>query len=143
MKLSEILSISGQPGLYKFVAQSKSGIIVESLSNGNRMPVQGSAKVSSLGDIAVFTNEEDMPLGDVFQVIFDKNEGKESINHKTAGKDELISSFASFIPEYDVDRVHLSDIKKIFSWYNILVGAGITTFKEEETEEQEPESKEE
>ena len=138
MKLSEILSISGQPGLYKFVAQSKSGIIVESLSDGRRMPVQGTSKVSSLGDIAVFTENEDMPLSVVFQTIYDKNEGAEVLNPKSPAE-ELKAAFNSFIPAYDKDRVHVSDMKKIFSWYNILRASGMTSFVEESEENKEDE----
>ncbi len=133
MKLSEILSISGQSGLYRFVAQSKSGIIVENLSDGRRMPVQGTSKVSSLGDIAVFTENEDMPLSVVFQTIYDKNEGGEALSPKSSAE-ELKKAFKTFVPVYDEDRVHVSDMKKIFAWYNILRAAGMTVFVEESDE---------
>ncbi|MFI3268512.1 MAG: DUF5606 domain-containing protein [Rikenellaceae bacterium] len=143
MTLSEILSISGYPGLFKFVAQSKNGIIVESLLDKKRMLVQGSSKVSTLGDIAIFTVEEDIALGQVFDNIFKGCEGKESISHKS-DEATLRSEFAKFLPEYDEDRVRVSDIKKVFSWYNILIGAGFTEFvEEEEAETEEVEATEE
>ena len=82
MKLAEILAISGQPGLYKYIAQSRNGIIVESLADGKRIPVQGTSKVSSLGDIAIFTETADVPLAEVFQNIYDINKGAEAISPK-------------------------------------------------------------
>lgn len=135
MRLSEILAISGQPGLYKFVAQSKSGIIVESLADGRRMPVQGTSKVSTLSDIAIFTTSEDLPLGEVLAKMFSALEGKEVMNHKSDAK-LLKEEMGRLIPEYDEDRVYISDIKKLFSWYNILVGAGMDTFVEKEEQEE-------
>lgn len=134
MTLSEILSIAGYPGLYKFVAQSKSGIIVESLVDKKRMPVQGTSKVSSLGDIAMFTIEEDIALGQVFENIYKGTEGKEAICHKSEEK-ALKAEFEKYLPQYDKERVRISDIKKVFAWYNILVNAGITEFAEKEEEE--------
>ncbi|MFI3263001.1 MAG: DUF5606 domain-containing protein [Rikenellaceae bacterium] len=139
MTLSEILSISGYPGLFKFVAQSKSGIIVESMTTKKRMMVQGSSKVSTLGDIAIFTIEEDIALGQVFDNIFKGCDGKESISHKS-DETTLRAELEKFLPEYDRDRVHFSDIKKIFAWYNILVNAGFTEFTEVEEEVEETEA---
>ena len=133
MKLAEILAISGQPGLYKYIAQSRNGIIVESLADGKRIPVQGTSKVSSLGDIAIFTETADVPLAEVFQNIYDINKGAEAISPKSPNE-ALKKEMKRFLPEYDEDRVHVSDMKKLFSWYNILLKAGITTFVEEETE---------
>lgn len=138
MTLSEILSIAGYPGLFKFVAQSKNGIIVESLVNQKRMVVQGSSKVSTLGDIAIFTIEEDIALGQVFDNMYKGCEGKEAISHKSDEK-TLKAEFEKFLPEYDKDRVRISDIKKVFSWYNILVNAGVTEFIEAEEEATEAE----
>lgn len=123
MELKEILAISGQPGLYKYVAQSSRGVIVESLLDGRRMNAAASAKVSALTEISIFTEAEDMPLADVFTRIYDHAQGGQAISHKEDPA-KLKEYFAAVLPEYDRERVHVSDIKKIFSWYNILVGAG-------------------
>lgn len=137
MELNEILSIAGAPGLYKYVAQGKNGIIVESLVDGHRTMVSGTAKVSALGDIAVFTQNTEMPLGEVFQAIFDKSGGKEVPALAKATPAELKAFMESFVPDFDQDRVHNSDIKKIAQWYNTLVAAGMTSFKTEEEAEEE------
>ena len=131
MELKDILAISGQPGLFKFIAQSTNGIIVESLADGRRTNVPASSKVSSLGEIAIFTEGEDMPLSKVLDALFTHTDGKETISHKSA-PDHMKALFAEVVPEYDRDRVHVSDMKKIISWFNILVGAGMTRFTPEE-----------
>lgn len=100
MKLKEILAISGQSGLYKFVAQSKNGIIVEQLGSGVRSCASASAKVSSLGEIAIFTENDDVPLAQVFQQIYDKHAGQPVLSHKSAPED-LKKFFAEALPEYD------------------------------------------
>ena len=129
MELKEILAISGQPGLYKYVAQSTNGVIVESLLDGKRMNASASSKVSALTEISIFTEGDDLPLADVF------TGGKEAISHKEA-PEKLKAAFAEVLPDYDRDRVHVSDMKKVFMWYNILLGAGFTEFKLPETEEE-------
>ncbi len=138
MELKEILAISGQPGLYKYVAQSTNGVIVESLLDGKRMNASASSKVSALTEISIFTEGDDLPLADVFTNIYNHTGGKEAISHKEA-PEKLKAAFAEVLPDYDRDRVHVSDMKKLFSWYNILVAAGMTEFKlpEEQTAEQE------
>ncbi len=138
MELKEILAVSGYPGLYKFVAQSTRGVIVEALSDGKRMNVPSNARVSSMTDISVFTESEDRPLADIFTAFFAHTGGKPSVNHKdTPAKIE--AAFAGIVPDYDPDRVHFSDMKKIVQWYNVLVAAGMTEFKlpEEEGADQE------
>lgn len=140
MNLREILAISGASGLYKYVAQSKSGIIVESLTDGKRTMANASAKVSALGDIAVFTDAEEIPLGDLFQNVYDLKGGEVVALNGKSTPAELQAFMEEVLPNYDRDRVHNSDIKKIAAWYNILIGAGMTDFKvEEEQEEQEVE----
>lgn len=134
MELKEILAISGQPGLYKYVAQSTRGVIVESLLDGRRMNASTSAKVSALTDISIFTEGDDIPLADVFTKIYEHTGGKEAISHKE-DPEKLKASFAEVLPEYDRDRVHVSDIKKVFMWYNILLAAGFTEFKRPEEPE--------
>ena len=134
MKLKEILAISGQSGLFKFVAQSHNGVIVESLTDGKRSNASGSAKVSALGEIAIYTENEDMPLGKVFENIYKQTDGKEAISPKSS-PEELKKFFATVLPEYDRDRVHVSDMKKVITWYNILVSIGMTYFSNDEEEE--------
>jgi hypothetical protein len=137
MELKDILAISGQPGLYKYVAQSMRGVIVESLTDGKRMNASATSRVSALTEISMFTEGEDIALADVFTNIWNYTEGKEAISHKeSAGR--ITEEFAKVLPEYDRDRVHVSDMKKCFAWYNILVKAGFTEFKlpsYDETEE--------
>lgn len=128
MELKEILAISGQPGLYKYVAQSARGVIVESLLDGKRMNASASAKVSALTEISMFTDGDDISLADVFTRIYAHTGGKEAISSKEA-PERLKAAFAEVIPEYDRERVHVSDIKKCFAWYNLLVKAGFTEFK--------------
>ena len=133
MELKEILAISGQPGLFKYVARSSNGVIVESLIDGRRQNASATARVSALTEIAIFTEDEDMPLAYVFEKIYAYTEGKEAINPES---DALKSYFAEVLPEYDRERVHVSDIKKVFAWFNMLVAAGMTEFKLPDEEEQ-------
>lgn len=128
MELKEILAISGQPGLYKYVAQSTRGVIVESLTDGRRMNASANAKVSALTEISMFTEGDDIPLAEVFSKIYAHTGGKAAIDHKDT-PEKLKAAFAEVLPEYDRDRVHVSDIKKCFAWYNALVQAGFTKFE--------------
>ena len=134
-----ILSISGKPGLYKRVSRGKANLIVESIDQQHkRMPVFASDRVTSLGDIAIYTDSEDMPLMKVFANLLKVEEGKPaSINYKKCKSAELREYFATILPDYDRDRVHDSDIKKLLQWYNLLVNNGITDFEEPEAEEEE------
>ena len=128
MEFKDILAISGMPGLYKYVAQSTRGIIVESLSDGKRLNASGSARVSALSDIMMFTEGEDIPLAEVFTRMYAHTGGKEGLSHKET-PERIKAYFAEIVPDYDRDRVHVSDMKKALSWFNILVGAGSTEFK--------------
>ena len=137
MEFKDILAISGQPGLYKYVAQSARGIIVESLGDGKRMSASATARVSALAEISMFTEGEDIPLADVFTRMYAHTGGKEGLSPKSS-PEQMKAYFAEVLPEYDRERVHVSDIKKALSWFNILVGAGFTEFKlpdEEQVEE--------
>lgn len=139
MELKDILAISGQPGLYKFVAQSMRGVIVESLIDSKRMNASATSRVSALTEISMFTEGEDIALADVFTNIWNYTEGKQAISHKES-PERIKEEFAKVLPEYDRERVHVSDMKKCFAWYNTLVEAGFTEFKlptdgEEQTEE--------
>ncbi len=133
--LKTVLSISGRPGLYKLVSQGKNMLIVEAIGNGKRLPAYAHDKIISLGDIAIYTLEEDIPLAEVFDSIKEKNEGK-TVDVKAMKNDkEIREYFATVLPDFDDERVYTNDIKKVFSWYNILVEAGMTDFKPAETEE--------
>lgn len=133
--LKTILSISGRPGLFKLVSQGKNMLIVESLLNGKRTPAYAHDKIISLGDIAIYTTDEDVPLSNVFEAIKEKNEGK-TVDIKAIGGDkEIRAYFATILPDFDDERVYTNDIKKVFSWYNQLIDAGINTFKAEEVAE--------
>ena len=132
--LQTILSIAGKPGLYKLVSRGKMNLIVESLDESHkRQPAFGTDRVTSLADIAMFTETEDVPLGDVLAKLRDKEEGKvASLNWRKASAKELQKLLLQrFLPDFDRDRVHTSDIKKLLQWYEILVKAGITNFEED------------
>ena len=128
MELKDILAISGMPGLYKYVARSQRGVIVEALADGKRMNAAYSSKMSALTEISMFTENEDLPLATVLTNIYTYTGGKEAISHKEA-PEKLKAAFAEVLPEYDRDRVHVSAMKKCFAWYNTLVQAGFTEFK--------------
>lgn len=121
-----ILAISGKPGLYELVSRGKGSLIVESLTDHKRMPAFASDRVTSLGDIAMYTEEEDKPLGEILKAMRDMEGGKvSSLNYKKASGKELSDYFAKFVPDFDRDRVHSSDIKKLIQWYNILIEAEV------------------
>ena len=119
MILKDILAISGESGLFKFIAQGKNAIIVEHLETKKRSSAYGSAKVSSLEDIAIFTEKEDMPLGKVFDLIYEKENGGMAIDSK-ADAAKLRIWFEGILPDYSKDKVYTSDMKKVAHWYNIL-----------------------
>ncbi|MGS2726637.1 DUF5606 family protein [Psychroserpens sp. BH13MA-6] len=120
MSLDKILSISGKPGLYKIVAQTRSGFVAESLIDQRKVSVNIHNNISVLSEIAVYTLTEELPLKEVFKKIREKEDGKKtSISHKDS-KDTLEEYFFSVLPDYDEDRVYASDIKKIVQWYNLL-----------------------
>lgn len=128
-----ILAIAGKPGLYKLISRGKSNLIVEALdATHRRQPAFGSDRITSLADIAMFTETDDVPLMDVLDSLKTLEESKvSSFNYKKASTEELYNYFAKVLPNFDHERVHGSDIKKLIQWYNILVENGITDFKEE------------
>jgi len=132
--LKGILAISGHPGLYKMISESKNSIIVESLDSGKRMPAYSTSKISALEDIAIYTENEDVPLQDVFKAVYEKEDGGEAMSHKSSAN-ELKTYFEEVLPEYDKDRVYVSDIKKVLQWYNILHEKEMLDFTEEENQE--------
>ena len=130
--METILSISGKPGLYKLVSRGKMNLIVETLDGSHkRIPAFATDRVTSLGDIAMYTADEDVPLWNVLDNLSKKEDSKESsLNYKKSSSKELRDYFAEILPNFDQDRVHDSDIKKLIQWYNILIKAGITNFEE-------------
>lgn len=139
--LKTILSISGKPGLYKLVSQGRNMLIVESMTpDKKRFPAYSHEKIISLGDIAMYTNDDEVPLKDVLTSIKEKENGAAAtIDLKKASQDELRSYLGEVLPDFDRDRVYTNDIKKLINWYNILTANGITEFEslEDETEETE------
>ncbi|WP_282049655.1 DUF5606 domain-containing protein [Maribacter aquivivus] len=137
MGLEKILSVAGKPGLYKLITQTRTGFVAESLLDGKRVTVSLRSSVSVLSEIAIYTLEEEVPLRDVFKKIQEKeNGGKTSIGHKEE-KIKLEEYFFEVLPDYDEDRVYVSDIKKVIQWYNILTENKITDFSSEEVESEE------
>lgn len=137
--LKGILSISGQSGLFKLVAESKNNIIVESLETKKRMPVYSTVKVSALEDIAIYTEAGDIPLKEVFKAINDYEGGEVAMSPK-ASNNELKKYFGEIVPDYDKDRVYISDIKKVLLWYNSLHEKDLLDFSETEDEQENTES---
>jgi hypothetical protein len=137
MNLSEIIAVSGQSGLFKTIAQSKNSVIVESVVDKKRMPVYATQRVHTLEAISVYCTDKDMPLGEVFKKISDKeNKGATPVDHKT-DEPELLKYFGEVLPEFDKDRVHISDVRKLIQWYNILQKADMLNFDEPKAEGEE------
>ena len=139
--LKEILSISGKPGLYKLVSYGKNMLVVENLETQKRIPAYSRDRIVSLGDIAIYTTEEEVPLARVFEAMFSKYEGKAIDLQQFVTNEQLDEFFKEVLPNYDEERVYKSDIKKMIAWFNLLIGAGITDFsiKNEEASEEAPE----
>lgn len=130
--LKGILSIAGKPGLYKLVNSGRGSLIVEQLGGGKRMPIYSRDRVISLADVAMYTNADDVALGQVLDNLKQVADGKPVDAKLTDG--DLREFFGRVLPDFDRDRVHLSDIRKLISWYNLLITAGITDFAEPENE---------
>ncbi|MCF6356860.1 MAG: DUF5606 domain-containing protein [Draconibacterium sp.] len=139
--LKGILSISGQSGLFKMVAEAKNNIIVESLDTKKRIPVYSTSKVSALEDIAIYTETSDVPLKEILKTISDKEDGGVALSHKSSGG-ELKKYFEEIVPDYDKDRVYVSDIKKVLQWYNTLQEKDMLDFSESDEETKETDSTE-
>jgi hypothetical protein len=122
MEIEKILSISGKPGLYYLVGQSRGGVLVESLTDGKRIPVSINKNISALSDIAIYTYTEEVRLVEVFRSIHEAFEGEDP--KPKASEKDLLDQFRRAMPEFDEDRVYPSHIKKVFSWYNTLNKAG-------------------
>jgi len=133
--LKEILSIPGKPGLFKLVSQGKNMLIVESLIDKKRIPAYTKDKVVSLGDIAIFTDDAEIPLAQVLENVKTKENGAACSIDTKASNEKLREYMSEILPEYDRDRVYPSDIRKLISWYNILVKSEMTEFLKVEEEE--------
>lgn len=131
--LKDILAISGYGGLYRFISQGKNGIIVESLETGKRRNIPATTKISALEDIAIYTDTEEVALGEVMKKIYQNQNGQPAIHHKSQNE-ELKSFFQEVLPDYDEDRVYVSDIKKVIRWYNLLLDLNLITFDDDDGE---------
>jgi len=126
--ITNILSIAGKPGLYKLVSRGRNMLIVESLATGKRTPTFPHDKVMSLADIAIYTTGDDKPLGEVLELVKEKAGGA-AVDIKAIGDDAALREyFGEVLPEFDRDRVYTTDIRKLLTWYNALLAAGITEF---------------
>lgn len=134
MDLSTILSITGKPGLFKLISQTKNGALVESLLDSRRYPAFAHEKISSLEDISIFTTDDDISLKEVFQKIYEKENGGDCIDNK-APEQEIRAYMEQVLPNYDRERVYLSDMRKLFSWYKILNAKQLINLDEEKQEE--------
>lgn len=142
--LSEILSVTGRPGLYKLISTNKNMNIVESLGDGKRVPVYAQEKVVALSDVSIYTQSGDTPLREVLKTMKEKETGKQvTLGSKPSGK-ELFAYLAEVLPDYSKDSVYTGDIKKIISWYNTLIEHNIDLEAEKsgENASDEPEAKE-
>ena len=126
-----VLTISGKPGLYRLLSSGRNMLVVEVVdATKKRMPIHNSDKVVMLDDIAIYTDTEEVPLREVFKKIYEKENAVLPIDLKLATPEELVEYFEGVMPDYDRERVYLTHIKKMYSWYNILVANGITDFEE-------------
>ena len=137
--LKKILSISGRPGLYQLVSYGKNMLLVDTIPAGRRFPIHSRERVMSLGDISIFTTSEDVPLSQVLENVGKKYDNKEIDAKAYTTPDQLHEFMGGVLENWDEERVHNSDIKKIISWYNILAGAGMTDFTAKEEEEEKSE----
>lgn len=135
MDLEGVLAIGGKPGLYKMVAQSRGGVIVESMIENKRFPVSSSGNVSALKDIAIYTYGEEVPLEEVYTKIAEKEAYGKTIDTRTTKPEEWSAYLEEILPEYDKDRVYNSDLKKLFNWYNLLHDQGFIKAQETLTQE--------
>jgi hypothetical protein len=135
MNLKDIMSISGQSGLYKFIAQGRNGVIVEGLIDKKRQNASATSRISALEDIAVYTEDKEVPLAEVFRIIFTKENG-EQVKLVKNTDDQVKKYFAEILPDFDRDRVYVSDMKKVIAWYNLLQGQNMVDLEVEEKKEE-------
>lgn len=133
--LRKILAITGKSGLYEILSQGNKTLIVQDLATKKRMPIHPRDKVVSLGDITIYTESGDMPLGEILTKLYEYKKGEQIDVKGLMAEGKLRSVFEEVIPDFDKERVYDNDIKKLFTWYNILRQGGYETFVNEETEE--------
>jgi hypothetical protein len=136
MDLSKILSIAGKSGLYRLAGEAKNNLVVESLTDGKKGPAFSHERISSLQEISIYTTGEDLPLHDALEKIYEMTGGEKVENPKKMSSAQLKELFKKAIPDYDEDSVYVSDMKKVFSWYNVLLEKELLDFSEEEKEEE-------
>ena len=141
MDLSKILSISGKPGLYNMLAQTKNGLVVESMTDGKKFTAFSHERISTLEEISIYTEDEDISLKEVLKFMYEKLNGKAALSHKSSST-ELKAFFEEVVPNYDKENVYVSDIKKVINWYNLLQEKDILSFEEEKEEEKKEEAPE-
>ncbi|MDG1451817.1 MAG: DUF5606 domain-containing protein [Polaribacter sp.] len=134
MEFSKIIAVSGKSGLFQVVSQSKNAVIAESLIEKKRIAINTTQNVSLLENISIYTYDEDMPLLEVFVAMCEKTAGKEALSHKDSSKN-LTAFFLEVIPNYDDERVYVSNIKKVIQWFNLLIKIGMDFSKIEKTSE--------
>jgi len=134
MEFSKIIAVSGKPGLFQVVSQSKNAVIAESLIEKKRIAINTTQNVSLLENISIYTYDEDMPLLEVFVAMHEKTAGKEALSHKDNSKN-LTAFFLEVVPNYDDERVYVSNIKKVIQWFNLLIKIGMDFSKIEKTTE--------
>ena len=134
MELKDLMAISGYPGLYRFISQGRNAIIVESLEDKKRMSAYSTSRISTLEEIAVYTETEELPLAEVLKKMYRYSGGKEAVSHKSHAE-EIKKYFEAVLPEYDRDRVYASDMKKIIYWYNLLLKYDLLKPDDEEVKE--------
>jgi hypothetical protein len=126
MSLQKVLAITGKPGLYELKVQTRTGFVAESLLDGKKVTVGLRNNVSLLSEISIYTYDGEVKLAEVFKVIAQKQEGQPALSHKEDGA-VLLDFFREVLPNYDEDRVYLSDVKKVVQWYNLLQPKGLVS----------------
>ncbi len=134
MDLTKIIVVSGKSGVFKVIAQSRSGFIAESLIDGKKMPISASNRITTIDDIVVFTETDEVKLREIFLKMKDKTNAQQAVDHKS-DDDQIKEFFGSVLPDYDKERVYVSDMKKMIFWYNLLQKNDMLDFEEEKTEE--------
>ena len=135
MKLEGIINVSGKPGLFKIISRSNNTVIIESLTDQKRTAIYSHNQANLLDEIGIYTYNDTVPISDIFTEIAKKTSCGPSINHKTS-KDELMNYFRDILPEYDEDRVYISDIKKVIQWYNIMQSVNLIKISKKKTKKE-------
>ena len=141
MELEGIINVSGKPGLFKVISKSNNTVIIESLTDKKRTAIYSHNQANLLNEIGIYTYNDTVPISDIFTKIAKKTSCGPSINHKSS-KDDLINFFREILPEYDEDRVYISDIKKVIQWYNIMQSVDLIKIQKNKKENKKEETNE-